>query len=133
MAVQPPEPEQIEVAKQSVRTAVDYWDVLHRLVPITIVGGLVGLVTNLIRIAHEKTWMRRVLVCCSVVSVACVSAGAAALGIELFLQPTSPEIELLAASIAGASGQKMFDIYSRRIFGIQTRHTDRNIDVERVE
>lgn len=130
MAVQPPEIEQVTIITQTARSAVDYWEVLRRLVPIVIVGGSVGLCTNLAKIAHEKTWLRRLFMCVSVVSVGCVAAGASALGIELFIRNPSPEIELLVGACAGASGQKMFDIYSRRIFGLQTRYSDRRSDRE---
>ena len=123
MALQPPDGENV---KEVVKTAASYWEVLSRMIPVTIVGGLVGFATNLMRIAHEPTLWGRLLMCISVVSVGCVAAGASVLGTTLFLDNPTVEVELLIASIAGASGQKMFDIYARRIFGVQgTRHTDK--------
>ena len=51
------------------RTASDYWDILSRIVPIAVVGGVVAMVVNILRIAYERTWMRRLLALVSVVSV----------------------------------------------------------------
>lgn len=110
--------------EQIARTAQDYWDVLSRIAPIAIVGGVVAMVVNLLRIAHERTWMRRLLATLSVVSVGCVSAGVAALGLQFFLQAPTPEVELLAGAIAGSSGQKIFDIYARKLFGLRHRISD---------
>lgn len=102
-----------------VKTACDYWVVLARITPVAIVGGFVAFVTNLLRIAHEPSWVGRVLTFISVVSIGCVAAAASALGIELFLIEPSVEIELLVASIAGSSGQKIFDIYAGKLFGLK--------------
>jgi len=107
-----------------VKTASDYWDILCRLTPISIVGGVVAMVINFAKIVHEHTWVARIVMLVSVVSVGCVGAGAAALGISLFVTNPSKELELLAGALAGASGQKVFDIYSRRLFGISTRKDD---------
>jgi hypothetical protein len=120
------DPEINKVVAESAKTAADYWSVLHRILPIAFVGGFVGLVTNLVRVAHEKTWTGKALACVSVVAVGCVAAGVSALGIGLFLTDAPIDIDLVVASIGGASGQKMLDIYARRIFGFQnTRATDR--------
>lgn len=107
-----------------VRTASDYWEVLYRIVPIAVVGGVVAMIVNIIRIAHERTWARRALATVSVVCVGCVSAAAAALGLKLFLPNPTPEIELLAGAIAGSSGQKIFDIYARKLFGFRSQISD---------
>ncbi len=109
------------------RTASDYWDILSRIVPIAVVGGVVAMVVNILRIAYERTWMRRLLALVSVVSVGCVSAGAAALGLKLFLLTPTPEVELLAGAIAGSSGQKIFDIYARKLFGLRSIISDEGI------
>lgn len=83
-----------------------------------------ALVSNLSRIAKERVWARRIFMCLSVVSVGCMGAGVAALGLTMFITDPSVEMELLAGAIAGSSGQKIFDIYSRRLFGRKTREDD---------
>lgn len=109
---------------QVSKSASQYWDVLARIVPITVVGGGVAVVVNLMSIAHERTWLRRLLSTVSVLSVGCVAAGVAALGLRLFMPAATPEIELLAGALAGSSGQKIFDIYARKLFGLRTRLYD---------
>ncbi len=110
----PPDVIDIEAA----RTASDYWDVLARIVPIAFVGGIVAVCVNLLRIMHEHTILRKLCTFIAVISIGCVSAGVAALGIELFVQTATPEIELLFGAIAGSSGQRIFDMYAKRLFGV---------------
>lgn len=116
-----PDPNELDAV---ARAASDYWEVLYRIVPIIVVGGAVAMVVNIIRIACERTWARRALAAVSVVCVGCVSAGAATLGLKLFMPSLSPEIELLAGAIAGSSGQKIFDIYAQKLFGFHSRISD---------
>lgn len=110
----------------SAKTAAEYWVVLRRIVPLIFVGGLVSLIINFMRIAHEPTWLGRICAGITTIAIGCIAAGTAALGIELFLHESTIELELMIAAIAGAGGQKIFDVYARRIFGFQnTRATDR--------
>ena len=89
----PIEPQDVQNA---ARTASDYWSVLHRVAPIAVVGGVVALVSNLSRIAKERVWARRIFMCLSVVSVGCMGAGVAALGLTMFI--TDPSVEMACLS-----------------------------------
>lgn len=113
--------DQAKIAADAARTAADYWTVIYRVVPLVLVGGFVSFVINLLKITHEPTWRGRLLLLASVISVGCVAAGVSALGLQLFMSNPTVEIELLAASIAGSSGQKVFDIYSKKLFGLTPR------------
>ena len=120
------DPETDKAIAESAKTAADYWTVLHRIYPLMVVGGIVGLITNFMRIAHERSWRGKIFTFITVISVGFIAAGTTALGLELFIVSPTLEIELLCASVAGSTGQKMFDLYARRIFGLQnTRATDR--------
>lgn len=114
----------------ATRTATEYWEALCRIIPISIVGGFVSVVTHLNKIAAEKTWLRRIFVCLSVIGIGCVAGGVAVLGITLFLPAPTPELEILAGALAGAAGQKTFDVYWIRIFGDKYVPKRRSTDFE---
>jgi hypothetical protein len=121
----PPEPEQANVVIGTIRTAAEYWDLIHRIVPVAVVGGATAVIVNLVHIAREQTWICRIFMCLQVVGIGCVAAGASVLGLSFFVETPTMETQLLAASISGSSGQKIFEIYGRRLFGLQnTRGND---------
>lgn len=94
-----------------------YWQILQDLIPLAFVGGTVSVVLNLAKILHEKTWVRRIISTICVVAVGFISAGVAALGLSLFIHSATPEIQIVSAAISGSAGQRIFDVYGRRIFG----------------
>ncbi|MDR2051133.1 MAG: hypothetical protein LBQ63_05105 [Deltaproteobacteria bacterium] len=108
----------------ALRDASIYWEVLHRLIPIAMVGGFVAMTINFRTILRAPTWARRLGLCVYVAAVGFIGAGVAALGLSLFIQSPSQETQILVAALAGSSGQKIFDIYARRIFGVYTRAND---------
>lgn len=102
---------------RAISDAAVYWDTLARLTPLALFGGVVAMILNLMRAVRCRKWLCRIILCLYVFCVGCISAMVAALGISLFVPRPTPEIELLAAAVAGSSGQKIFDIYAWRIFG----------------
>jgi hypothetical protein len=108
----------------SLADAAVYWDILYRLIPIALVGGGVAMTINMQRVMSAPTWARRLGMCLYVAAVGCVAAGVAALGLSLFLRAPSQEMQILAGALAGSSGQKIFDIYSRKLFGLRSRTSD---------
>ena len=103
------------------KTAWDYIAALVRILPVMGVGGLVAVVTQSRVIVMQRTWTRRLLMCLSVLSVGCVSGGVAVLGLSLFFPYPTIEVDLVAAAVAGSTGQKIFDDYSHKLFGFCTR------------
>lgn len=110
----PIDPEEVNNA----RTAADYIERLIQILPVMGVGGVVAVLTQGHRIFLQRTWPRRIFMCLSVVGVGFVSGGIAVLGLSLFLPAPTVEFDILAAAVAGSAGQKTFDIYSRKLFGI---------------
>lgn len=94
-----------------------YLDVLWRIAPILAIGGLTAIVTHLNTIAQEQSSVRKFMAAVSVVGVGCAAGGCAVLGLSLFTNIHSAELDIVAGAVAGASGQKIFDIYATRIFG----------------
>lgn len=107
----------LNLDEQHIKTAETYWQLFNNLLPIAIAGGFSAMAVNLLRIAHEKTWVSRIIMLFSVIAVGCVAACIGALGISLFVPNPSAEVELLVGALAGSSGQKIFDIYTTRLFG----------------
>lgn len=110
---------------ENMRTAADYWQVLVRVIPVALFGGITAMTLNLFKIAREKTWLHRILMIIAVSSTGALSAVIGVLGISLFLPGTSPEVDIVIAGVCGSLGQRTFDIYGRRIFNLQTRTTDK--------
>jgi hypothetical protein len=108
----------------ALRDAAVYWEVLYRLIPIALVGGFVAMIINFKSVMSAPTWARRLGLCVYVAAVGCIAAGVAALGLSLFVSGPSQELQILAGALAGSSGQKIFDVYARRIFGLYTRSGD---------
>lgn len=100
-----------------ISSADVYWQILQDLIPLSFVGGVVAVVLNLAKIFSEQTWVRRILSTMCVVAVGFVSAGVAALGLSLFIHSATPEIQIVSAAISGSAGQRIFDVYGRRLFG----------------
>lgn len=109
--------EQLKATGNAISEASVYWGILQNLLPLTLVGGVTAMATNFSRILKKYTWGERALTSVSVVGVGCVAAGVAALGLSLFLKHPTPELQIVASSIAGATGQKVFDVYGSRILG----------------
>lgn len=107
----------LDVDGRHIKTAQEYWTLFNNLLPIAVAGGFSAMAVNLLRIAHERTWVSRLIMLFSVIAVGCVAACIGALGISLFVPAPSAEIELLVGALAGSSGQKIFDIYTTRLFG----------------
>lgn len=103
-------------------TAVPYWDILYRLVPILLVGGVVSVGTNFSDIIiHEKSIYKRIMQFVPTFLVGCTAAGISVLGLSLFVTRPTPELELLSAAVAGIGGRKVIDIYVYRLFGNYAR------------
>lgn len=109
--------EQLKATGNTISEASVYWGILKNLLPLALVGGVTAMVTNFSHILKKYTWGERILISVSVVGVGCVAAGAAALGLSLFLKQPTPELQIVASSVAGATGQKIFDVYGSRILG----------------
>lgn len=110
-------PEELKTTTRALSDADVYWQILRNVLPLSIVGGVVAMTVNLAKIFREKTWCRRLLSCLCVVSVGCVSAGVAGLGLGLFVHQVSPELQIVSSAIAGSWGQRVFDVYGRKLFG----------------
>jgi hypothetical protein len=122
--------EQLKATGNTISEASVYWDILKNLLPLTLVGGVTAMATNFSRILKKYTWGERILTSVSVVGVGCVAAGVATLGLSLFLKQPTPELQIVASSVAGATGQKIFDVYGSRILGrFYTEAKDMNADV----
>lgn len=118
------DPEEAKKTVSLLSDASTYWKILANLIPLSLVGGVVAMALNLSTILQERTWLRRILGCVCVVAVGCVSAGVAALGLSLFITRPSPELQIVSSAVAGSMGQRVFDIYGRRIFGPSYVHRD---------
>lgn len=122
--------EQLKATGTTISEASVYWGILKNLLPLTLVGGVTAMATNFSRILKKYTWGERVLTSVSVVGVGCVAAGVATLGLSLFLKQPTPELQIVASSVAGATGQKIFDVYAARILGrLYTEANDTSADV----
>ena len=111
------DPEKVTQAAQATKSAAGYWEIIMRVAPVSILGGIVAFLVNLNRITNEDTWKGRLLTFVSVIGVGLVVSGVAVLGLSLWFNSPTAEIDVVVGCIAGASGQKVFDIYSRRLFG----------------
>lgn len=109
--------EQLKATGNTISEASVYWGILKNLLPLTLVGGVTAMATNFSRILKKYTWGERVLTSVSVVGVGCVAAGVATLGLSLFLKQPTPELQIVASSVAGATGQKIFDVYGSKLLG----------------
>lgn len=122
--------EQLKTTGNTISEASVYWGILKNLLPLTLVGGVTAMATNFSRILKKYTWGERLLNSVSVVGVGCVAAGVATLGLSLFLKQPTPELQIVASSVAGATGQKIFDAYGSKLLGrFYTEAKDANVDV----
>lgn len=121
--------EQLKATGNTISEASVYWGILKNLLPLTLVGGVTAMATNFSRILKKYTWGERLLTSVSVVGVGCVAAGVATLGLSLFLKQPTPELQIVASSVAGATGQKIFDVYGSKLLGrFYTEAKDASMD-----
>lgn len=99
------------------REAADYLTILIRIGPIIAVGGVVAVITHIHQIIEQSTVLKKILTGLSVLGVGCVSGGVVVLALPLLWGNPTPEMDILAAAIAGSAGQKGFDLIAKRFLG----------------
>lgn len=90
------------------RTFAGYWAAIRDVLPLAFMGGVIAVMLHTAEIFATRPWLRALAVLISIFSVGVAAAFCAALALPLM--PWAQGAELFVAAVAGAMGQKFFDL-----------------------
>lgn len=98
------------------RTFSEYWSAIRDVLPLALMGGVIAVMLHTAEIFATRPWLRAFAVLISIFSVGAAAAFCAALALPLM--PWAQGAELFVAAVAGAMGQKFFDLIVDRCLPI---------------
>lgn len=120
-------PDDINNVVQSTRNASIYWDILYNLFPLAVVGASAAMAKNIKLILRQSGKCKILFSALNVILIGGVSGSLMVLALSLFTTP-NPDLEIVAAGIAGSLGSKTFSIIGHRLLGLTD---DDNNDIKK--
>lgn len=98
------------------RSFMEYWAAVREVLPLACLGGVIAVMLHTAEIFATRPWLRALAVLISIFSVGAAAAFCASLALPFL--PWAQGAELFVASVAGAMGQKFFDLIVDRYLPI---------------